>query len=193
MATSAPAAVAVASDVERYDLKASDLRVEAEVSAGNSYTLLFPKARGELTLSPSLPASSTFALDIDMSSATSSLQMVADVAKERFLHTDRFPAGSLVSRSMQRGVAGLDVWVDFTIHGTKKTLVVPATVELSTCRAKVSCEFSFDRGEYGIVDAGSLESLVSDTTIVRAVIDVARAGAPASCTATPAIPVKKPG
>lgn len=181
VATSAPAAIAAGSDVERYELRAADVRVEADVSAGKSYTLAFPAARGTMTVSPSVPASSTFTLEVDMTSATASWHVVADVAKDRFLHVDRFPSASLASRSLKRGEEGLDLWLDFTLHGTKKTLVMPARVELSTCRARLSCEFSFQRQDFGIVDAGSLEAVVSDTAVVRATIDVLRKGAPASC------------
>ena len=117
-----------------------------------------------------------------MTSATSSWQVVADVAKNRFLHSDRYPSASLASRSMKRGEQGLDLWVDFTLHGTKKTLVMPVQIELSKCRARLACAFSFDRGDFGIVDSGSLEAVVSDTAVVRAMIDVPRKSAPASCT-----------
>jgi polyisoprenoid-binding protein YceI len=185
VAETVPSALAAGSDVERYELQAEHMAVEADVSAGKSYTLVFPKARGTMSVSPSRLESSTVSLQFDMSSATSTPQLAADVAKNRFLHADRYPSASLESRSMKRGAEGLELWLDFTIHGTKRTLVMPAKVELSTCRAKLACEFAFDRQTYGIIDTGSLDSLVSDTVVVRATIDVARKSAPASCAAKP--------
>lgn len=183
MATSVPRSVAAAKDLERYELRDADLRVETDVSAGKAYTLSFPSGRGTMTISASVPESSSLSLDVDMASATSSWQVVADVAKERFLHTDQYPRATILSRSLARGPHGLEVWIDFTLHGTKRTIIVPASVELSACRARFSFEFSFNRHDFGIVDSGSLESFVSDTAVVRTTVDVARKSAPASCSA----------
>jgi len=180
-----PPAAAAAADLERYELEAQHLQVEADVSAGKAYTIAFPVAKGVMELSPSHPEASSVTLDVDISSATSSLAVVADVAKTRFLHTDRFPKSAFVSRGMQRGAQGLELFVDFTLHGTKKTLVVPATVEVTPCRARFSCAFAFSREAFGVVDDGSIEAFVSDEAVVRAVVDVARKGAPPSCTAGP--------
>jgi len=180
VATVTPTRAAEASDVERYVLGAGDLQVEAEVSAGKSATMVFP-TRGTFAISASATESSQVDLDIDIASATSVWQTAADVGKARFLHTDRFPRSTFSTLSMKPTAGGVDVWVDFTLHGTKKTLVVPAVIGVDPCRARFSCEFSIDRGQFGVTDDGTLESIVSDEVIVRVAIDVPRKNAPSTC------------
>lgn len=182
VATVTPTRAAEASDVERYVLGAGELKVEADVSAGKSVTISFP-SKGTLAVSESVTESSEVEIEIDMSNATSAWDSATDIAKSRFLHTDRFPLSTFSSVSMKRTHSGVDVWADFTLHGTKKRLVIPAIIVLDACRARFACELSLDRGEYGIVDDGSLDSIVSDEVVVRVAIDVPRRNAPATCSA----------
>ncbi len=188
-ATQVPAKVAAPEGVETYALGPSHVRVETDVSGGGSYTLAFSRIEGTLVLSAAVPESTTLDLSVDMASATTSWQLVADIAMSDFLEAPKHPRALFTTRSLRKllGSKGepdspnLEVYADFTLHGTKRTLVVPATLAVDPCRARLRCEFTIQRSAFGAVDDGSYESFVSDDAVVRVLLDVARRGAPATC------------
>jgi polyisoprenoid-binding protein YceI len=185
LVAAAPDKVAPRGAVETYQLTPSQVQVEASVSAGPSQTLRFGKTTGTLRLAPGSPEATTLELVVALTSATAAFDTVADIAKTRFLHVTRYPEARVVSRSMRRAEEGLLLYADFDLHGTTKTIAVPVTIAIDACRARVECEFTFRRSDFGVVDEGNLESLVSDDIDLKAVIDVPRTGAPRTCPATP--------
>jgi polyisoprenoid-binding protein YceI len=177
-----PAKVEQKGAVERYELRPHEARVSADVSAGSSYALNFGRVRGTFVLSPTVPEASTAELSVDITSATASWQLVADVAMSDFLHAQQHPEAIFTTRSIRRAPeGGLEVFADFTLHGVKKTVIVPAAIQVDPCRAKLTCEFEIERSVFGTVDDGSYESFVSDDVVIRIAIDVARLDAPQTC------------
>jgi polyisoprenoid-binding protein YceI len=186
MVTSVPASLEQEGEIERYDLRSSEVSVEADVSAGSAYSLRFSRVRGTLVLSPTLPEASTTQLQVDIGSATATWQLVADVAMSDFLHAAQHPEATFVTRSIRRAQdaeagAGYELFADFTLHGVKKTMAVPASIQVDSCRARMHCEFEIERSVFGTVDDGSYETFVSDDVVIRIAIDVPRVGAPKSC------------
>jgi polyisoprenoid-binding protein YceI len=188
LVTRAPARVQPDGGLERYRLGPREVSLEAEVSAGASQTLRFGDLAGTLQLAPTRPEASSLELVVDIGSATSTIGAVADIAKARFLHADRYPEARVTTRSLRRAAAEADhdlvLYVDFTLHGTTRTLAVPADVQVTACRARLDCAFTFQRSDFGVVDDGNLEALVSDGVEIRVAIDVAREDAPAHCATT---------
>lgn len=185
LVTAAPSRVEPSGEVERYELTPADVQLEAEVSAGASQTLRFARTTGTLVLAPTRPEASTLELEVAMATATSSITAVADIAKARFLHVDRFPTAAVATRSLRRAPPdteqGYLLYADFTLHGTTRTIAVPADITVDACRARMACAFTIHRSDFGVVDDGNLEALVSDDVEIRVVVDVRREGAPAGC------------
>jgi len=173
----APDPVLPTGDVERHALGPGNLRVEADVSAGSAYTLRFPTATGTFVFSPRTPEASTVDVSIDTTAAVSSLQLVADIAKDEFLHTSQHPRARFTSAAWRKNKeGGFDLYGTLSLHGTDKTLATPATIVAEPCKLVISVEFAIDRRAFGAISAGSLDPLVSDTVVVRILADVARAG-----------------
>ncbi len=185
MVTIAPDKVAPRGAVETYQLAPSHVKVVASISAGVGQSLSFTRTIGTLQLSPGSPEATSLELVVSLATATAAFDSVADIAKTRFLHVTRYPEARVTSRSLRPAEDGLLLYADFTLHGTTKTIAVPLTIEMDACRAKVECEFTFRRSDFGVVDDGNLESLVSDDIDLKAVIDVPRTGAPKTCPQTP--------
>ncbi|MBL9024510.1 MAG: YceI family protein [Myxococcales bacterium] len=181
LVTEVPAPVAVPDNAETYELPAGSIDVQADVSAGTSYTLKFPRSRATLVIAPSKLEASSVDVHVDTTAVDSTLPIVADIAKDQFLHTYRFPTARFASRSLRRAETGLELYGNFDFHGTQKSLVVPASIEVDSCRVRIGCEFAIDRRAFGAVSDGSLDGIVSDSVVVRIAADVARKGAPASC------------
>lgn len=177
-----PDATAPEGDVETIALDPTNTNVEVEVSAVGSHTLRF-KSTGALTISPKNVLASTVELVIDTTSAEASLGMVEDMAKsEDFLAVATYPTSTFKSKSLTAGTADkLDLFGELDLHGTKKTLKIPANVVIEACEVKVKTEFALDRHEYGVGTGSSMDGSVGDEILVRIDVHAKRPSAPASC------------
>lgn len=179
--TEVPQAVAVPDDAETYELSPGAIDVQADVSAGTSYTLKFPRSTATLLIAPGKLEASKVDVHVDTTEVESSIQLVADIAKDQFLHTYRYPSARFESRALRKSEDGLQLYGRLDFHGTQKNVAVPASIEVDACRVRVACEFAIDRRAFGAVSDGSLDGLVSDSVVVRIGADVPRRGAPATC------------
>lgn len=171
----APAPVPVSGVVERYELGPTNLRVEADVSAGSAYTLRFPTSTGTFAFTPGAPEASSIDVTIDTTAAQASWQLVADIAKEEFLHTSQHPAARFTSAAWRKSEEGdFDLYGTLTLHGVDKTLSTPAKIVAEPCTLGVAIEFAVDRRAFGAISTGSLDPVVSDTVVVRILADIAR-------------------
>jgi polyisoprenoid-binding protein YceI len=181
LVTEVPEAVAASSDAEKYELAAGGVTVEADVSAGSSHTLRFTRSSGVVVVSPSRPEASTIDVTVDTTNIETTIPIVADIAKDQFLHVYAHPTARFVSRALRKTESGYQMYGDFDFHGTKKSLVVPVAIEVDECRVHLSAEFEIDRRVFGAVSDGSLDPLVSDAVEVRIRVDAPRKNAPAKC------------
>jgi len=177
-----PEPIALPAKLETYDLAPGAIAVEADVSAGSSYTLRFTRSSGKLVLAPDKVEASQIEVFVDTTNVESSIQLVADIAKDQFLHTYQHPSARFTSRALRKATSGgLELWGDLDFHGTKKSLVVPATIEVDACWIKLACEFAIDRRTFGAVSDGSLDGVVSDEVTIRFEADIRREGAAEGC------------
>lgn len=186
----APDAVPVKGAVERFDI-AGRLTVETDVSAGAAYTIKFSNVSGSFTLAPETLEASAIDIVIDTTSAQASWDLVADVAKNEFLHTAEFPQARFASRALRKQPEGaLLLYGDLTLHGTTLGVSVPLSLRLGRCTLGVATEFSIDRRAFGAISAGSLDAVVSDSVVVRITGELPRKGP--GCPAGDAAPKEPP-
>lgn len=168
---------AIASDVtEEYAVAPPILTVEADVSAGAAYTIAFPGSVGTLTLDRKNLAASKISADVDVASAAASWQLVADIARDEFLHAGQYPRGSFTSVAltplpceMEEPCEGpaFTLYGDLSLHGTTRRISMPVDLRVTACEAIARIEVTIDRQEFGIADDGAYEGLVSDDVVVR--------------------------
>ncbi len=178
-----PDATAPEGEVETIGLDPTNTKVEVEVSAVGSHSLRF-KSTGSLTISPKNVLASTVELVIDTTSAEASMGMVEDMAKsEDFLAVATYPTATFRSQSLTTGTADkLDLFGELSLHGTKKTLKIPAAVAIQDCDVTVLTEFTLDRHQYGVGTGSSMDGSVGDDILVRIDVRAKRPNAPSSCT-----------
>lgn len=182
-----PDALTPEGDAETIGLDPSNTKVEVEVTAVTSHTVRF-KSTGSLTISPNNVLASTVSLDIDTTSAEASMGMVEDMAKsDDFLAVGTYPTATFRSRSLAKPAEEkdekLDLFGQLNLHGTTKTLKVPAAVEIDPCEVKVRTEFSLDRHDYGVGVGSSMDGSVGDEILVRIDVRAKRPKAADSCAA----------
>lgn len=187
----APAAQAPSDRVEEYVLAPEQLLVEADVSAAAAYTVSFPRSTGKILLDRGNALGTAFTVDVDVASATASWQLVADVARDEFLHGAQHPRGSfqsvaLVDAPCEQASCPSGRYVvfgDLTLHGTTHRISFPLELRMSECLAETNVEFEIDRQAFGIRNEGPYEPLVSDMVVVRIRAKVPLRDRPATCDA----------
>jgi polyisoprenoid-binding protein YceI len=192
----APAAKAPSDRVEEYVLAPEQLVVEADVSAAASYTVSFPRSTGKILLDRANALGTVFTIDVDVASATASWQLVADIARDEFLHGAQHPRGAFQSVAMTDAPCDdtpcppgrYVVFGDLTLHGTTHRISFPLQLTMSECLAETKVEFEIDRQVFGIRNEGPYEPLVSDTVVVRIRATLPLLGRPSTCDAAPAAP-----
>lgn len=172
-----PDRVIVGQGAEHFELSPANTQVEAEVSAGPTFTIAFSQLSGTLDILVSDPKQSLAELDVDMTHASSTPEAVAEVAmSDDFLDSAAFPTAAFRSRSLELTPEGTYEMIgELTLHGTTRGLRMPIELAISDCVIDAVIAFSFDRHDFGIQTEGSLESLVSDTVAVRFVLHLERA------------------
>lgn len=171
----APAPIAQKGPVESYELSPQTLKVEADIKAGSGYTLRFAKVRGRLDLSPTVQEASSLDVEIDTTSAEASWQLVADIARDQFLHVQAHPSARFASRALRKDAeGGFTLYGGLLLHGISQTLSTPVTIAVEPCRATLDVEFSVDRRAFGVVADGAIDSFVGDSVVLRISVDVPR-------------------
>ncbi len=189
----APPAVKPVGDVESYKLGKSNLKFEADVRAANAYTISFPGVSGTFDFSPQKPEASSFEVDIQTASAEASWSLVADIARAQFLHVGDHPKAHFQSTALRKNPkGGFTLYGNLSFHGTTKPLSTPAELTVSRCKIALGVEFSIDRHAFGAISESSLESVVSDTVVIRIRADLPRAGAGEACKAAEKARVEQP-
>lgn len=194
MNAEAPNAVAVSDLTEEYAVAPPLLSVEADVSAGASYTISFPGSVGVVTLDRKNLAASKIYADVDVASAANDWQLVADIARDEFLHAGAHPRGSFTSvalapipcESEPCEGPGFTLFGDLVLHGVTRRISMPIDLRVTSCEAIARIEVTIDRQEFGITDDGGYEGLVSDDVVVRIHATVPLKDRAASCVDAPA-------
>ncbi len=191
MNATAPAAAETSDFLEEYAVAPPLLSVEADVSAGAAYTINFPGSVGTVTLDRKNLAASKIYADVDIASAAASWQLVADIARDEFLHAGAHPRGSFTSVALAPIPCAVEpcegpaftLFGDLVLHGTTRRISMPVDLRVTSCDAIARIEVTIDRQEFGIADDGAYEGLVSNDVVVRIQATVPLKDRAASCTA----------
>ena len=63
---------------------------------------------------------------------------------------------------------------NFDLHGVKKSVTFPATIQIAADKVTVNAEFSINRKDWGIIYAGKTDDLISDGVVIKLSLNVPR-------------------
>jgi polyisoprenoid-binding protein YceI len=171
-------------DAEVYQLDADTAVVEVDINGIVSYTLAFPKVSGELAIANDEVELSTAKVKVDMRSATTDNTELGRIAKSKdFLDVEKYPDALFEIRTLtKKGEANQYELVGLLeLHGKKRAITVPFTIELSQCQARARTEFTINRRRFGVESDTMMDSMASDEVEIRVKIEVPRKDAPDTC------------
>jgi polyisoprenoid-binding protein YceI len=138
----------------------------------------FKKVSGHINLVDGDPARSRVEIEIDMDSVVTESQGLAEHLKNAdFFDVPKYPQATFVSTRITKGVergATHTVTGDLELHGVRRSITVPAKIEVTGNNVSMYTEFAIDRKDFGIVYAGRADDLIRDEVTLRITINAPR-------------------
>ena len=132
----------------------------------------FNKFTGTINLVNGKAEGSSVKVDIEANSIyTETPDLTKHLQTADFFDVEKFPKASFSSTSIvpdaAKGVGNYTVTGDFELHGVKKSITFPATINVSDSEVTVNSEFSINRKDFGLLYAGKADDLIRDLVAIK--------------------------
>jgi polyisoprenoid-binding protein YceI len=138
----------------------------------------FKQFSGTIDLVPNSIPDSRVAIDIETGSVvTDEDQLTGHLKTADFFDVAKFPKATFVSTKIEpsnTGGATHNVTGNLELHGVKKSITFPATIQVTPDSVAVDAEFAINRKDFGIVYAGKADDLIRDDVVIKLSLKVPR-------------------
>ena len=138
----------------------------------------FKQFAGKIDLAPNSIPDSRVTIDIDTGSVvTDEPDLTEHLKTADFFDVAKNPKATFVSTKIEpsnTGGATHTVTGNLELHGMKKSITFPATIQLTPDNAVLDAEFAINRKDFGIVYAGKADDLIRDGVVIKLALKVPR-------------------
>src|SRR5882672_10119441 len=141
----------------------------------------FKEFTGAIDLVNNSVADSRVTIDIQMSSVvTDEDDLTKHLQTPDFFDVAKYPKATFTSTKiapiLSPGTSGVsyDVSGNFDLHGIKKTITFPATIEVAPDSVSVNAEFAINRKDFGIVFQNKADDLIRDGVVIKLTLKAPR-------------------
>ena len=141
----------------------------------------FKQFTGAIDLVNNSVADSRVMIDIQMSSVvTDEDDLTKHLQTPDFFDVAKYPKATFTSTKivpiLSPGTSGVsyDVSGNFDLHGIKKTITFPATIEVAPDSVSVNAEFAINRKDFGIVFQNKADDLIRDGVVIKLTLKAPR-------------------
>lgn len=131
----------------------------------------FKKFTGAIDLVEEKAEKSSVTVNIDMNSVETKIGKLTEHLKSPdFFDVAKFPNATFTSTEIKSGgekSATHTVTGTLDLHGVKKTVSFPATINVSADTVTMVSEFAINRKDFGIVYAGKADDLIRDEVVLK--------------------------
>jgi len=132
----------------------------------------FKKFSGTINLVSDKPELSSVNVDIETASIYANVdQLTQHLKTPDFFDVEKFPKATFASTKIEpntaAGADSFNVTGDFDLHGVKKSITFPATINVDSDEVEVKSEFSINRKDFGVSYAGKADDLIRDGVVIR--------------------------
>ena len=95
-----------------------------------------------------------------------------------FFDVAKYPKATFSSTKIESSTAGgatHKVTGNFELHGIKKLISFPATIQVAPDVVSVNAEFAIDRKDFGLLFPGKADDLIRDGVVIKLTVKVPRA------------------
>ena len=138
----------------------------------------FKQFGGTIDLLNSDPAQSVVSITIDtVSVVTDDDGLTRHLKTPDFFDVARYPKATFVSTTIEPGTANgatHSVTGNFDLHGIKKSISFPATIQVTPTNVSVSAEFAINRQDFGLTYPNKADDLIRDAVVIKLTVNVPR-------------------
>ncbi len=131
----------------------------------------FKKFTGAIDLVEGKPEKSSVNVAIDLSSVDAKIGKLTEHLKSPdFFDVAKYPQATFTSSEIKPGGekgATHTVIGTLDLHGVKKTITFPATINVAADAVTMNSEFAINRKDFGIVYAGKADDLIRDEVVLK--------------------------
>jgi polyisoprenoid-binding protein YceI len=143
-----------------------------------SHNGAFKQFSGTVDLINNSAEQSIVTINIETASVTTDEDSLATHLKTAdFFDVAKYPKATFVSTKIEPNTANgatHTITGNFDLHGVKKSISFPATIQISPDSVSANAEFSINRKDFGIVYAGKADDLIRDGVVIKLTIKVPR-------------------
>lgn len=138
----------------------------------------FKKFTGAIDLVDGKPEKSRVEVAIDLNSLETKIGKLTEHLKSPdFFDVAKFPQATFASTEIKPGGekgATHTITGTLDLHGVKKTVTFPATINVAADTVSVVSEFAINRKDFGIVYAGKADDLIRDEVVLKLAVKAPR-------------------
>ncbi len=138
----------------------------------------FKQFSGKIDLINNSVEQSIVTIEIETGSVvTDDDSLTAHLKTADFFDVAKHPKASFVSTKIEASTAPgptHNVTGNFDLHGVKKAITFPASIQIAADSVSVNAEFSINRKDFNIVYAGKADDLIRDGVVIKLTIKAPR-------------------
>jgi len=138
----------------------------------------FKQFSGAIDLVNNAVEPSRVAIDIDAGSVvTDDDGLTKHLKTPDFFDVAKYPKATFTSTKIEPSTAGggtHNITGNFDLHGVKKSINFPATIQVAPDKVSVNAEFSVNRKDWGLVYPGKADDLIRDEVLIKLTLNVPR-------------------
>jgi len=138
----------------------------------------FKQFSGTIDLLNSDPVQSVVSISIDAASVvTDEDQLTGHLKTPDFFDVAKYPKATFVSTKIEPNVANgatHTVTGNFDLHGIKKSISFPATIQITPTNVSVNADFAINRKDFNLNYPGKADDLIRDGVVIKLTLNVPR-------------------
>jgi len=164
---------------ERLVISPENSKVEfVAAKVTRSHNGSFKHFAGTIDLVNNSVEGSKVSIDIDTASVvTDEDQLTGHLKTPDFFDVTKYPKATFLSTKIAPDAAGgatHSVTGNFDLHGVKKSITFPATIQIAPDSVSVNAEFAISRKDFGLLYPGKADDLIRDGVVIKLTLKVQR-------------------
>jgi polyisoprenoid-binding protein YceI len=164
---------------EKLNISPADSKIDfVAAKVTRSHNGSFKKFGGTINLVNNTAEQSQVTIDIETNSVvTDEPDLTKHLQTPDFFDVAKFPKATFSSTKIEPNTAGGATHMitgNFDLHGMKKSITFPATVQITPDNVTVNAEFSINRKDWGLLYPGKADDLIRDGVVIKLNVNAAR-------------------
>ena len=136
----------------------------------------FKRFSGSIDLVNTSPEQSRVTIDIEANSVvTDEPDLTKHLQTPDFFDVAKFPKATFTSTKIESaGGSNYNITGNFELHGIKKAITFPATIQVAADKVTVGAEFSINRKDWNLTYPGKADDLIRDGVVIKFNVSASR-------------------